>query len=109
MIAKAHRDWFLSWAEQGEPNLWGPGQPAWLDEIEAELGNLRAALAWSLVTKGEAAAGLRLWAALSRFWDIRGHITEGRSMATGLLSLSTERTLARARTLMEACLLAQHQ
>jgi non-specific serine/threonine protein kinase len=109
LLRRRHRDWFLEWAERGEPNLWGPGMPVWLEQLEAEYGNLRTALEWSRVTPEEAAGGLRLWAALSRFWDIRGYVSEGRSTADGLLPLATEHTVARARTLMEACLLAQHQ
>lgn len=104
-----HRDWFAKWAEQGEPNLWGRGLLKWLGQVEPEFGNIWAALEWSRMTPGEAAGGLRLFAALSRFWDIRGHIGEGWSTASGLLPLATETTTTRARSLMEAVLLAEHR
>ena len=106
---RRHRDWFMDWAEQGEPNLWGPGLMQWLDQAEAEFGNIWVALEWSRTTPGEAAGGLRLFAALSRFWDIRDHASEGWLAASGLLPLATEPTVVRARTLMEATLLAQHR
>jgi len=108
-LRKLHRDWFLAWAEQGEPNLWGPGLSGWLDQIEADFGNIWAALEWSHTRPDEAEAGLRLWAALSRFWDIRGHVSEGLTIIIGLLLLAPQHTIARARSLMEAVLLAERQ
>jgi predicted ATPase/DNA-binding CsgD family transcriptional regulator len=106
---RRHRDWLLRWAERGESNLWGAGMPIWLEQLESEFSNIWVALEWSCLAPGEAYAGLRLWAALSRFWDIRGHILEGRSTTDRLLALAPEPTAARARALIEACLLAQHQ
>ena len=108
-LRKRHRDWFLSWAEKGEPDLWGPKMKGQMDQIEIEFPNLRAGLEWSRLTHEEAEAGIRLFAALSRFWDIRGYITEGRRLADVLLFQANEHSPARARTLVEAGLLAQHQ
>lgn len=56
--------------------LGGPDQTRWFDRIESELDNFRTALAWSLGA-GDPALGLRLGAALSRFWEVRGHWSEG--------------------------------
>ncbi|HLE26902.1 MAG TPA: tetratricopeptide repeat protein [Anaerolineales bacterium] len=70
-----HLEYFLRLGEQAEPELRGPDQAAWLDRLEAELDNLRAALEWSLETN--VATGLRLAAALLWFWHIRGHKAEG--------------------------------
>jgi predicted ATPase/class 3 adenylate cyclase/Flp pilus assembly protein TadD len=72
-----HSEWFTDLAEAGaESILGGPDQTRWLDRIESELDNFRTALAWSL-GDGDPALGLRLGAALSRFWEIRGHWSEG--------------------------------
>jgi predicted ATPase/DNA-binding CsgD family transcriptional regulator len=108
-IQRRRRDWFLAWAEQGEPNAWGPGMPDWLEEIDADYNNFWAALEWSRDTPGEAAAGLQLWAALARFFDLRGHITDGLPMAHELMRLAPERTPARAMTLLQVSTLTRNQ
>ena len=72
-----HSEWFTDLAETGaESMLGGPDQTRWFDRIESELDNFRTALAWSL-GDGDPALGLRLGAALSRFWEVRGHWSEG--------------------------------
>jgi len=72
-----HAEWFADLAETGaEAMLGGPDQTRWFDRIESELDNVRTALAWSL-GDGDPALGLRLGAALSRFWEVRGHWSEG--------------------------------
>ena len=72
-----HSEWFTDLAETGaESMLGGPDQPRWFDRIESELDNFRTALAWSL-GDGDPALALRLGAALSRFWEVRGHWSEG--------------------------------
>ena len=72
-----HSEWFTDLAETGaESMLGGPDQAPWFDRIESELDNFRTALAWSL-GDGDPALGLRLGAALSRFWEVRGHWSEG--------------------------------
>jgi predicted ATPase/class 3 adenylate cyclase len=72
-----HSEWFADLAETGaESMLGGPDQTRWFDRIGSELDNFRTALAWSL-GDGDPVLGLRLGAALSRFWEVRGHWTEG--------------------------------
>jgi predicted ATPase/DNA-binding CsgD family transcriptional regulator len=79
---KAHADYYLRLAEEAEPELAGPQQAMWLERLEREFDNLRAVLRWSL-ERGEAEQGiemaLRLAAALRRFWEVRGHWSEGRN------------------------------
>ena len=77
-IRRRHVAFYLTLAEDAEPRLWGPEQVEWLELLELEHGNLRAALRWAIVC-GEVEQGMRLGAALRRFWSIRGHLTEGRS------------------------------
>lgn len=97
---RAHATFFLELAEQAETELTGPRQPLWLDRLEADHNNLRAALSWA-EEQGEIEFGLRLGAALWRFWVTRGHMLEGRQRLQRLLALpgGEARTSARARVL----------
>ena len=73
-----HAAYYLALAEQAEPELRAAAQIAWLRRLELEHANLRAALQW-LLDHTEVIDGLRLAAALARFWYVRGHLEEGRS------------------------------
>jgi tetratricopeptide (TPR) repeat protein len=64
-------------ATEAEPHLTGEQQTHWLGVLDTEHENLGAALAY-LAAAGDAESRLRMAAALSRFWYIRGHLTEGR-------------------------------
>jgi len=84
-IWRAHAEYFLALAEEAEPEIEGPDQVAWMDRLEAEHDNLRAALSWSLET-GDAESVLRIGGALWLFWVVRGHFSEGRRWLTAGLS-----------------------
>ncbi len=58
--------------------LLGPRQTDWLNRLEADHDNLRAALDW-LAHLGEPEAFLRLARSLSLFWLFRGPYEEGRA------------------------------
>src|SRR5215218_139761 len=73
-----HAGYFLELAEEEERESQGPLQGAWLDRLETEHDNLRAALAWSLTSQGDTEIGLQLTAALSHFWYMREHHSESR-------------------------------
>ncbi len=71
---------FLALAERAAPELTGRDQIAWLDRLENEHDNLRAALAWGLEAAAplpRRRAGTRLAAALWRLWYRRNHHAEG--------------------------------
>jgi predicted ATPase/DNA-binding SARP family transcriptional activator len=72
-VRRGHRDYFLALAEEAEPLLRGPQQKAWIDRLEREHDNLRAALEWSFTEEGGAEAALRLTAALGWFWWVQTH------------------------------------
>ncbi|HWE63745.1 MAG TPA: tetratricopeptide repeat protein [Chloroflexota bacterium] len=85
-LRQAHAAYFLALAETAEPRLRGAEQAEWLKRLEDEHDNLRAALQWSL-QPGEAEIGLRLGAALWRFWYMHGYAAEGRRWLAQLLAL----------------------
>ena len=93
-----HAEFYAALAERAHGQLRGPAQLAWLDRLEAEHDNLRAALSWSLDARtgdaaggGErAATGLRLAQALIRFWYQHGHATEGRRWLERAIELASD-------------------
>jgi tetratricopeptide (TPR) repeat protein len=76
-IRRAHAQYFLTLAEEADPELRGPDQLEWLERLEAEHDNMRAALTWALEHK-EVEEALRLGGALWWFWWMRSHNSEGR-------------------------------
>ncbi len=97
---RRHADFFLALAEKAEPELTGPRQVLWLNILEREHDNLRAVFSWIEET-GQADYGLRLGAAIWRFWIARGHLKEGRERLAALLALpgAAKPTRERARVL----------
>ncbi len=106
-----HRDWYLKLVREAAPAFFrGPESAAWLDRLEAEHDNLRAALAWSLNEPGGAPAALELGAGLWRFWEIRGYLFEGRESLERVLAMTAgEPSAIRADVLTGAAILAAGQ
>src|SRR4029450_8128813 len=96
-------------AEKVEPSLLGAEQAAWLQRLEDEHENLRASLESSL-EEAAPGTGLRLCAALPRFWITRGHLSEGRGWCARFLAGGEdERTEERAKAVSAAGRLAIYQ
>ena len=110
-LDRRHRDHYLALAERADQELRGPGQHIWLARLEAEHDNLRAALDWSQATEEGVEAGLRLAAALHRYWLRRGHWSEGRQRLTAVLShgAAQQSSLAGAKALHAAGQMASIQ
>ena len=70
-----HADVYVQLAEQGEVEIRGADQLAWLDQFRSDINNLRAALEWCLLT-GDTSRAARLAGALAWFWTLNGMLTE---------------------------------
>ncbi len=75
--SQRHASYYLGMAERAEPELGVVEQVALLDSLQAEHGNLRAALQW-FEDEGDVLSLLRMTACLGWFWLWRGHWSEGR-------------------------------
>jgi predicted ATPase/DNA-binding SARP family transcriptional activator len=84
-LRQRHADVFIALAEEFERQYELPEQREVYLRLETEHGNIRAALAY-LLESGEAEQALRLAAALRRFWQIHGHLAEGRRLLEAALA-----------------------
>jgi predicted ATPase/DNA-binding CsgD family transcriptional regulator len=119
LIRHAHAVYYMTLAEESERELVGPQQALWLERLEREHDNLRAALVWSLQqdedpneTQRRVEIALRLVGALRRFWQMHGHLNEGQAFTEKALSASKGiqvSTQARAKALIAAGTLASIQ
>jgi predicted ATPase/DNA-binding CsgD family transcriptional regulator len=118
-LQRCHAAFFLALAEEAEPRLTTGEQHMWLDRLEREHDNLRAALIWCLQDKqtgrqtnqetnlselspsipllllfslSRQELGLRLAAALWWFWWVRGYLSEGRAWLERAISSSPKDT-----------------
>ena len=78
-----HFDFILKIAEKSERQMFGTPDITWLDEMELEHGNLRAAFEWSAAQFPERA--LDLANAVAGFWTSRDYNDESRAICTALL------------------------
>jgi len=102
-IRHRHAEFFLALAEQAEAKLESVDQLEWINRIEQEHDNLRAALEWSTTAKGAEELCLRLAGTLGLFWEARGYFSEGRERLSAVLSME----FAQGRTAIHAKLLAR--
>jgi predicted ATPase/DNA-binding XRE family transcriptional regulator len=110
-LRSRHADYYCSLAERAEPGLKGIEQTAWIKRLEREHNNLRAALGWAQAHE-QVETGLRLAAALERFWELHGHLREGRGWLERLLATAEWSAVAislRAKALGAAGRLAYRQ
>jgi predicted ATPase/class 3 adenylate cyclase/Tfp pilus assembly protein PilF len=108
-VKENHAAWFVDLAIAAEPQLPGPSAVSWLDRLETDHDNLRAALDW-LGGQGDGERAVTLAAALWRFWWLRGHISEGRTrLESALTADGSTVAAARATALDGAGVLAETQ
>src|SRR5215207_1795180 len=97
-IRRRHAEYFLALAERGESKLREPEEATWLERLDEEHDNMRAALSWTLQSE-EAEPGLRLAGALWQFWDMRGYYGEGRRWLEEALAKDGRASVARVKAL----------
>ncbi len=76
---QAHARYYLALAEEAGQHLAGPEQVSWFDRLDRELENLRTVLQHAMIGENEQEVelALRLGTALSWFWYVRGHESDG--------------------------------
>ena len=108
-IRRRHAAFFLVLAEEADSGLEGTEQAVWLERLDGEHDNIRAALSWALGRNGDAGLGLRMGAALGEFWYLRGYREGRRWLEEALAKAEQTPTVARARALQRVSWLAIYQ
>ena len=110
-LSRLHAEYYTHLAQKTAPKLSAADQVRWLDMLEVENDNLRAALNWCQTANGTAELGLNLAGSLELFWAIRGYFQEGRERLSAALSRPSaiEHTESRAKALHAEAHLAYMQ
>ncbi|MDP8960293.1 MAG: hypothetical protein M3N32_01495, partial [Actinomycetota bacterium] len=97
-VARRHHAYHADLVRQAEPELAGPGQGAWLQRLDRERANLATALGWAREHDPEQALDMagRMW----RFWQLRGHLHEGRRWLEDVLDVDASPRPARVKALL---------
>ncbi len=85
-LGRRHARWYLGLAKEAEVALVGHEQAAWLNRLDAELDNIRAALTWA-IDSGEGETAQQIAWMLCGFWEGRGHLSEGGGWLTRALAV----------------------
>ena len=104
-LKRSHVIYYLGLAEEAARAAEVTEQRRWLERLEAERANLRAALGWSLES-GDVERGMSLAIALQGFWMLRGPLTEGRRWLEKLVAAGGSSGPLRAASLSAAARLA---
>ncbi len=87
-VRDRQRAWCLDVAERGERDIWRADQVRCVERLAREHDNVRAALGWTLTRSADdPEIGLRIAAAMVRFWDVHGDLREGIRWLDDLLRL----------------------
>jgi tetratricopeptide (TPR) repeat protein len=100
-----HADFYVELAEQGEVEVRGLDQLAWLDRFRCDVNNFRAALEWCLLT-GDTTRAARLAGALAWFWTLNGMLSEAIQHLEDLIEVDDVAPASRAKCLWGYALLA---
>ncbi|MHB8467321.1 MAG: helix-turn-helix transcriptional regulator, partial [Acidimicrobiales bacterium] len=84
-VRRRHRDYYLAFVQAASERVISHEQDRWLDRLEDELDNLRAAFAWNM-DRGDSEPALCLASSLFYLWMMRGYWLEGRSWLDSALA-----------------------
>lgn len=105
---RQHAIWSADFAARHAPGMRSGGNPATIAALDAEAANLRAALNWALESdEGDLAVSLA--ADLGAWWEIRGHLSEGRDKLERSLDTGAGTALARYRAILAVGFIARRQ
>lgn len=90
LLVCRHANHYLALAERAEEALHGGGMEEWLERLDGQTGNIRAALEYSLGPCRTSAIAPRLASALVMFWEHRGRLQEGRAYLARALAVTSE-------------------
>jgi tetratricopeptide (TPR) repeat protein len=85
--AARHCDFYFVLAKQGRDGILGPDQAEWIDCLEADLDNVRGAIALALTEQVDPFIAVKMAVALQGFWAFRGYVGEGRAIIRATLAL----------------------
>ena len=106
-MRRAHADFFRELAEEAERHLKSAREKEWLDRLEAELGNIGAAV--YSYRQQDPLLMLAIGSSAVRLLWVRGHLTEGRIWLSEALQGAPEASLLRAKGLWGLSVLAHLQ
>jgi predicted ATPase/DNA-binding CsgD family transcriptional regulator len=112
VIHDRHLRFYLEFSEEMDTKLRGEHQSMWLNKLDAEYDNIRAALSWTVedshTDNNRVSAGLRITSSLYQFWRIRDYIEEGLDWCKQLFARSDDSisSVVRAKALVFASLMA---
>ena len=89
VLRDRHLASFVRLAAEAEPELDTAQQEVWYERLEAELPNIRSALAHA-IAKGDAATAVELAGRLQRLWQVHGHLGEGERWLEASLALGED-------------------
>lgn len=89
LVREAHREHYLAFAETAARGVRSPDQDRWLDALNREMDNLRAAYEWS-VARDDLELALRLAMALGHFWLWGGRFGEGAAWLDAVLDAAVD-------------------
>src|SRR5205823_1471995 len=98
-LGRRHGQYFMALAQEAEPSILGADPVEWLDRLERDHDNVRAALD-RLESCGEPELAMQLGGTIWEFWCLRGHAVEGWRRLENLLAFDERNTPARAKALV---------